>query len=139
MKVSWGSWIGLLGVIVVVALVAIPMYGDYTDRAQVSEAVSLLGAAKTPLAEYFSDHKKWPVSLERLVENRQGKYTQSIAITKGAGGTGELELTGTMRNENVVRSVAGRTVRLSTADGGRSWLCRPGTIGPKYLPGSCRE
>jgi len=44
----------LLAIVGIVAAVAIPSYGDYAHRAQASEAVSLLGGAKTPLARYKS-------------------------------------------------------------------------------------
>jgi type IV pilus assembly protein PilA len=135
MKISWGSWIGLAGVIGVIALVAIPQYADYTHRSQASEAVSLLGAAKTPLAEYFAEHKKWPA---KLLSETQGKYTESIVISRGAGGTGGLELTATMRT-NADRRVAGQSVRLATDNGGMNWTCRPGTMEEKNLPQACRN
>lgn len=115
------------------------MYGDYANRSQAAEAVSLLGGAKTPLAEYFSDHKKWPRSLGEVAGTTSGKFMQSVAITRGAGGAGEIELTATMRTEGVDRRVRGQTVRMFSADGGKTWTCRPGTMPAKNLPGSCRD
>ena len=138
MKVSWGSWIGLAGLIAIVFVVVWPMYGDYTNRSQAAEAVSLLSEAKFPLSEYFANHDKWPKSLEEVKSSTKGKYTQSVVISKGAGSKGELELTATMKSEGVDRRVTGQSVRLATKDGGRNWVCSPGTMDVKNLPGACR-
>ena len=50
----------VVAIIGILAAVAIPAYQDYIARAQISEAVSLLGSGKTPLAEYFADKGIWP-------------------------------------------------------------------------------
>ncbi len=115
------------------------VFGDYMHRAQASEAISLMGGAKTPLSEYFEDRKKWPGKLEEVAGSTSGKYTQSVVISKGAGGTGELELTATMRAERVDSRIAGHTIRLFSIDGGKSWTCRPGTMSEKNLPSTCRN
>jgi len=128
----------ILAIIATLAAVFIPSYGDYTNRAQASEAISLMVDAKAPLAEYFADQKKWPESLGKLKLATQGKYTQSVVISKGAGGTGELELTATMKSEGVDRRVTGQSVQLGTKDGGLTWICRPGTMELKNLPSQCR-
>jgi type IV pilus assembly protein PilA len=138
MKIGWGSWIGIAGIVVIVALVVIPAIGYYPERSQAAEAVSLLSGAKTPLAEYFANHDKWPRSLEEVTRETKGKYTQGVVISKGAGGKGELELTATMKREGVHGSVSGKSVWMASKDGGRTWLCRAGTIEEKHLPGSCR-
>ncbi|MEO8145434.1 MAG: pilin [Betaproteobacteria bacterium] len=137
-KISWSSWLVLLAIVGVIAAIAIPSYGDYIHRAQASEAVSLLEGAKAPLAEYFDSRKKWPGRLDE-VSGTSGKYTSSVAITRGAGGTGEIELTATMRSEGVDRRVAGQSVLMTSADGGKNWTCKPGTMQPKNLPTACRN
>ena len=138
-KISWGSWIGLAGLIVVIVLVTLPMYGDYTHRSQASEAILLMGSARTPLAEYFAEQKKWPKSLEELKLDTRGKYTQSVVISKGAGAAAdELEMVATMKTEGVDRRVSGQSVRYATKDGGRTWVCGPVTMDPKNLPAACR-
>jgi len=115
------------------------LYGDYTHRSQMSEAVALLGAAKTPLAEYFADFKKWPKSLGEVAGDTNGRYTGSVVISKGAGAAGEIELTATMKTEGVDRRVSGKSVRLLSLDGGKSWTCRSGTAPQNTLPGACRD
>jgi len=138
-KVSWKSWLALFALFGVIAAAAIPQYADYTHRAQAAETISILGAAKSPLAEYFADKRKWPGRIEEVTGSTGGKYTQSVAITRGAGGTGEIEITGMMRTEGVDRRVRGQSVRMLSSDGGKTWLCRPGTMEPKNLPSICRN
>ena len=94
--------------------------------------------AKAPLADYYGSHKKWPPSLADMLPQPGGKYVQSVAITKGAGAAGEIELTATLKTEGVDRRVAGKSVRMLTADGGKSWACRAGTVPEKTLPLDCR-
>ena len=137
-NISWGSWLVLLAILGVIAVVAIPSYGDYAHRAQNSEAILLMGNAKTPLSEYFEQHKKWPESLDKVVGSTSGKYTKSVGITRGASGAGEIELTATMRIEGVDRRVAGMTILMVSSDGGKNWTCKPGTMQEKHLPASCR-
>ena len=52
----------VVAIIGILAAVAIPAYQDYIARSQVSEGVSLMGSAKTPLAEYFADKGFWPTT-----------------------------------------------------------------------------
>jgi type IV pilus assembly protein PilA len=138
-KRAWVPWVAIAALVAIVIVVALPQYADYTERAQASEAFSLMSSAKTPLAEFYADKERWPPSLEKIVEHTSGKYTGSLVISKGAGGKGELELTATMKREGVHRRIAGATVLLSTADGGKTWRCRPGTMDVKDVPGSCRN
>jgi type IV pilus assembly protein PilA len=136
---KWLGWILLAIVIGFIVMVAVASYGDYTHRAQNSEAISLMGSAKTPLAEHFAEHKKWPDNLDKVIEHTRGKYTESVRITKGASGTGEIEVTATMLTERVDRRVAGMTVLMGSADGGKTWTCKAGTMPEKYLPAACRK
>ena len=137
LKFSWTGAIAAVVLLGIVAAVAIPSYGDYTHRAQAAEAVSLLGSAKTPLAEYFANNKAWPKSLEEVVSETRGKYTQSVAITKAVAG--EIELTATMKSADVDRRVRGAKVRMASTDGGRTWICRGERDRQNILPAACRD
>ena len=139
-RVPWVALGAILALVAIVAAVLIPSYADYADRAQVAEAFSLLGAAKRPLAEHYKERKKWPSLLGEVAGTLSGRYVQSIAITKGAGAaTGEIELTALMRIEGVDRRVAGKSVKLSSSDGGKTWRCGAHTVSESTLPLSCRE
>ncbi len=129
----------VVAIIGILAAIAIPAYQDYIARAQVSEVVSLLSGGKEPLAEYYADKGKWPPAADSVMGNTTGKYTASISITSGANMTSlSMQLTGTMKTANVSKGVAGSTMVLQTADGGKNWLCSGGTISAKYRPASCR-
>lgn len=138
MRISWVSWFVLVVLAGIVGAVVLPSYGDYIHRSQMSEAVALLGAAKTPFSEYLADRKKWPESAGQVLGSTSGRYTQSVVITKGAGGTGAVELTATLRAEGVDRRVAGKSVRIFSTDGGKTWNCRAGTAAESALPPACR-
>jgi type IV pilus assembly protein PilA len=134
----------VVAIIGILAAVAIPAYQDYIARAQASEAVTLLGGTKTPLAEYFSDYGDWPddTAFNQVVPNRQGKYVQSVAITERDGLMVMVEAT--FKATEVSSDLQGNTVGLRTDDGGRTWFC--GTTGtasalPRdtLLPAACRE
>lgn len=135
----------VVAIIGILAAVAIPAYQDYIARSQVAEAVTLLGGAKTPIAEYVSDKGQMPAVTE-AVSTTSGKYTASIAASPSAGttiGTGSsITLMATMLTSGVSGAIAGRTVAMVSTDGARTWTCTSsGTTTPldsKYLPAACR-
>ena len=128
----------VVAIIGILAAVAIPAYQDYIARAQVSEAVQLLGSGKTGHAEAFGDKGMWP-ALTDAMGNTSGKYTGSITSLTGAGATGLImTLIGTMKTSGVNSAITGGTVFLITTDGGKIWSCTYGTLASKYVPGACR-
>jgi len=134
----------VVAIIGILAAVAIPAYQDYIARAQVSEAVSLMGSAKTPLAEYFADKGAWPGALSDVLGNSMGKYTASVSgVNTGTvnGTASTYTVQATMKSSNVNAAISNGTVQLNTADSGKNWTCTTGTsagLNNKYLPGACR-
>ena len=127
--------------IVVILTVLNALFQSDLSRAQMSEAVSLLDGAKRPFSEYFSDRHRWPDTAQQVLGNTSGKYTDSIAITSGAGAaSGILTITATMKTTEVDSRIAGKTVQISTEDG-FTWTCRAGNTNgviKNSLPASCR-
>jgi type IV pilus assembly protein PilA len=130
----------VVAIIGILAAVAIPAYQDYTARAQVTEAVELLSGGKTSNAEYYADKGVWPLSSSSTMGNTIGKYVAGIALTVGAGISGPMQLTATMRVTGVNTVIQGRTLFLKTADGGKNWSCSDttATVLPRYRPAACR-
>jgi type IV pilus assembly protein PilA len=134
----------VVAIIGILAAVAIPAYQDYIARSQVSEAVSLLGSGKTPLAEYFSDKGAWPAASD-VMGNTSGKYVGSIS-NSGTGvvnGTASsFTLVARMKTSTINSAITGGSVMLYTTDSGKNWTCTGGGSGTalatKYLPGACR-
>ncbi len=131
----------VVAIIGILAAVAIPAYQDYIARSQVSEAVSLLGSGKTPMAEYFADKGAWPTTASDVMGNTQGKYTGSIAISGSNATAQTLTLVATMKASGVNANITSGTLTLATTDGGKNWNCTAGGTSPlssKFLPGACR-
>jgi type IV pilus assembly protein PilA len=136
----------VVAIIGILAAVAIPAYQDYIARSQVSEAVSLVSAGKTPFAEFAADKGRWPSTAASVMGNTgPGKYMSTItsAVT-GATGTsvGTVTLTATMKTtaSGVNPNIGQKTVQLSSSDG-KLWTCATGAtngLDAKYLPGGCK-
>ncbi len=126
--------VAIIGILVAVAL---PAYLDYLARTQISEAVTLLSSAKTPLADYVYDKGAAPdtATFDDLVPVRAGKYVESLVLT---GTISNLVLTATMKPTQVSQPIQGRTVTLRTTDLGKTWICAPGSVSPRFLPSACR-
>ena len=67
----------VVAIIAILAAIAIPAYQDYIARSQVAEAVSLLGAAKTPVAEYLADRGALPAPLRRSTTDERASFPQT--------------------------------------------------------------
>jgi type IV pilus assembly protein PilA len=134
----------VVAIIGILAAVAIPAYQDYIARSQVSEAVSLLGSGKTPLAEYFADKGAWP-TVSDVMGNTQGKYTGAISgVGTGTinGTASQFTLVAAMKSTGINAAITSKSVMLFTQDAGKNWSCSGGGSGTaldgKYLPGACR-
>jgi len=130
----------VVAIIGILAAVAIPAYQDYIARSQVSEAVTLLGGAKTPLSEYLADTGTAPdaAAFTDIVGTRSGKYVASMAV---GGNATDIAVTATMGTTGVNSSIQNSTVQITSSDNARTWTCRGGTTNPvanKYLPAACR-
>jgi type IV pilus assembly protein PilA len=127
----------VVAIIGILAAVAIPAYQDYIARSQMSEAVSLLGSAKTATAEYMSDKGTAPAGVTEVVGNTAGKYVSAIAISGTSTATG-ITFAATMKGSGVNSSISDKTVLMLTSDSGKTWTCTKGNVEAKYLPGACR-
>lgn len=128
----------VVAIIGILASFALPAYQEYLARAQVSEAVTLTGAGKTPMSEYFSDRGIWPLEAIDVMGTTSGKYVSEITVTAGNGINGPLTLEARMKDVGTNTQIATRTLQLQTASGGASWTCTGGTISAKFRPVACR-
>lgn len=134
----------VIAIIGILAVIALPAYQDYTARAQVSEAISLMEGQKSAVVEYYADKGKWPTNNAQagiaVATDIKGKYVAQVAV--GANGA----LTATMKNTDVNNDIKGKTVVLSpdvtgnaaSSKGSFTWTCKKGTVDSKFLPSSCR-
>ncbi|WP_297922645.1 pilin [Metallibacterium sp.] len=134
----------VVAIIAILAAIAIPAYQNYLIRAQVSEGMSLVSAAKTGVDEYMTNYGTFPGSnLSAGVPPNTsitGSYVSSVTV--GTGGIITVAYAGAKANTAIKADVL---VFSPTNNGGSvSWRCSPtgthGTTVPlEYLPASCRQ
>ena len=73
----------VVAIIGILAAVAIPAYGDYTARAQASEAFILLDGYKTPIVEAMSSSGSAGCTAPSTSVTA-GKYVAGVAFAAGA-------------------------------------------------------
>ena len=135
----------VVAIIGILAAVAIPAYGDYTARAQVSEAMTLTAGLKTPITEYISDNGTYPADVAALGGTSAGKYVNAITLA-GAVGGGSVTVTvvATMKSSGVNSKIASSKFAMWSNNSGKTWEC--GTAGStpvtdvdsSLLPGACK-
>jgi type IV pilus assembly protein PilA len=138
----------VVAIIGILAAIAIPAYQDYIARSQVSEGVQLLGGGKTPLAEFYADQGRWPMTPNSVMGTLAGKYVRTIrySTTTGTAAGGEtnpdLALEAAFKPNGVSRLIAAKTMVHHTTNGGKIWSCGVGAggsaIDARYLPGACK-
>jgi type IV pilus assembly protein PilA len=147
----------VVAIIGILAAVALPAYQDYTVRAKVSEAILGGSQCRTSITEVIqaanSDtavaDNMWgceitdPASGTKYVETIKTNGTATaggalVTITTRALPAGAI---GTIKMKPCNADSSNFAACAQPAMGGRvhSWLCGPGTIQAKYLPGSCRS
>lgn len=140
----------VIAIIGILAVIALPAYQDYTARAQVSEAITLMEGQKSAVVEYYADKGVWPTNNTEagIATNTsiQGKYVAQVDV--GTDGV----ITAKMKDADVNKEIKGKTVSLTphasttstdkkTVDGSFTWTCKPGAtdgVETKFLPSSCR-
>jgi type IV pilus assembly protein PilA len=129
----------VVAIIGILAAIALPAYQDYTKRSHVSEGLSLAGAAKLGVTEYFADRGSLPKTNDAVglaaKADIKGNAVTSVEVG-GAAGDGVITIT---YNEKVT---TGKTIVMTpTADvtkGSVTWTCTGGTVDKKYRPATCR-
>lgn len=78
----------VVAIIGILAAIAIPAYQDYTIRAQVVEALSLVGELKPSIRDFYTDRGIFPVDNQAagvpVPEHLIGQYVTDIEVSDGA-------------------------------------------------------
>jgi type IV pilus assembly protein PilA len=113
----------VVAIIGILAAIAIPAYQDYTIRSQVSEGLSLAGAAKAAVAESFSQTGNAPdnrivAGMSNLGTDTSGKYVTGVDVTAGT-----ISITyGNEANAKITGNVLALTP-YETPDASVAWQC----------------
>ena len=148
----------VVAIIGILAAVALPAYQDYTKRAKMSEAILAASSCRTSITETIQSASSGTAIAGNGwgCEVSTGSGTKYVATVTTAAGTSTGAVGGgliTVTSQNIGAGADG-TVKLapcaaaSTTFGTctqpdmgtsvNSWLCGPGTVQAKFLPGSCR-
>ncbi len=140
----------VVAIIGILAAVALPAYQDYTKKAKMSEVVLAASACRTSITETIQSATTLPAADAWGCEVTAGsgtKYVDVIAtdatgmVTVTARGFGDPAIDGeTIRLKPC--SNAATTFAACTAPAAgttvNAWICGPGTMPSKFLPGSCK-
>ena len=119
----------VVAIIGILAAVAIPAYQDYTAKAQVSEAVNLLGGAKTDIVDKFDQDQTCTAPTVQA-----GKYVATIAATGTTGATGTCTLVATLKTTGVASVISGGTLTMVYTPSATAQWTYSSSLNTKYLP-----
>ena len=142
----------VMGIIGILSAIGLPIYRDYTTKAKLVEAISLLNTLKAKVSEYYITNEKWPSSTAEVLGGAyslEGNYGISVNCL---GYTDCSQL-----NANLDRTKLGLSLEdlpygwgivliAKVNEDTISWTCSPSQrgatsylINPKYLPSNCRD
>ena len=129
----------VVAIIGILAAIALPMYGDYTARAQATEGFEVLGGLKTPLIEavssdsnavacnssaaWFSDAVKTGKYVSGVTATATGANCALVATFKAAAGVND--------------KVAGKTITMTFASDTGGWTCNT-DLAANIAPKACQ-
>lgn len=135
----------VVAIIGILAAIALPMYGDYTARAQATEGYELLGGMKTPLVEAVaasSNAKACATDAAWYTASvRTGKYVSGVvpaAAGKDDAATCALTATFKAADQGVNDKVAGKKITMTLTPSSGAWACAT-DLAPNVAPAACRD
>lgn len=139
----------VVAIIGILAAVALPAYQDYTRKAKVSEVILAASACRTSITETIQSATTLPAAGAWGCEITAGSGTKYVStITTDA--TGGVQVTaqnigggadGTVNLKPCSNSNATTFATCTAPTAGNTvamWVCGPGSMGAKFLPGSCK-
>ena len=127
----------VIAILAILMAIAIPAYQDYTVRAQLSECVSIVGGAKTFVAETASSQG---VTVDAVTID-SADFVEPAATADGA----QCSMGDVTGNSIVVTGTAGGETGTLTFEGTQAsvsdaveWTCTNAGFTPSRLPNECR-
>jgi type IV pilus assembly protein PilA len=147
----------VVAIIGILAAVALPAYQDYTVKAKVSEVILAASACRTGMTETIQTATAAPAVNTWGCEVVAGSGTKYVSVVETAAGIVAGGVGGgliTVTSQNLGTGIDG-TIKMAPCSAStqttfatcsqpamgtavNSWVCGPGTMLAKYLPGSCK-
>ncbi len=140
----------VVAIIGILAAVALPAYQDYTKKAKMSEVVLAASSCRTSITETIQTATTLPAAGAWGCEVTTGSGTKYVDIV-ATDATGMVTVTAQGFGDPLID---GKTIKLKPCSNAAStfagctaptagttvtaWICGPGTIAGKFLPGSCK-
>ena len=127
----------VVAIIGILASIALPAYQDYTKRAHVTEGLSLAGAAKMGIAEFYSSEGHFPTNNASVGMQSAASITGNAVTSVTVSGS-----TITIKYNDKVETGVQLDLQASTDNGTIQWDCKPSSTSPidtKYVPSNCRQ
>ena len=127
----------VVAIIGILAAVALPAYQDYTVKAKVSELVLAASACRTAITETVQTNSGSSPAAGGWGCESSGTTSKYVAKIE-TNASGAVQVT----SVNLGSGIDGTVLLVPTIDATNKlvteWRCGPGTMQPKYLPGSCK-
>ena len=123
----------VIAIVAILSAVALPAYQDYTKRAKVTEAINLMGGAKTALAEQY-------YSSGSLDANNKFADVGISAVTSPVVSAMTLSGGSTIKVTVANSIVTGGTISLlaDTTNDTLQWTCESSANMKSFVPQNCR-
>ncbi|MGQ0525872.1 MAG: pilin [Betaproteobacteria bacterium] len=123
----------VVAIIGILAAVAIPAYQDYIAKAQATDAFTLIGGLKTPIAEAMSNDATTGCSIPAGAVTA-GKYLGGVTVA-ASGATG-CNIVGTYKSSGVNSKITSKLVTFAYDSSGGTWTCTS-DLDASVRPKSC--
>ena len=141
----------VVAIIGILAAVALPAYQDYTKKAKMSEVILAASSCRTSITETIQTATTLPAGGAWGCEVTSGSGTKYVDVVS-TDGTGMVTVTASTGFGDP--TINGMTIKLKPCSNAATtfaactapaagttvtaWICGPGTMPGKFLPGSCK-
>jgi type IV pilus assembly protein PilA len=128
----------VVAIIGILAAVAVPMYLDYSVRAQVGHGINLASGAKAAVTEYYQDQGAFPGDNATAGLDAPGTITGQYVTQVEVVANGVIQVT--YGNDVNVKILNAQLIMTPTDNlGSVTWACTgDATLVDKWLPPACR-
>lgn len=127
----------VVAIIGILAAIAIPAYQNYTARAQVAEALTIVSGYKADMLEIYSesnDCTQVDTYINSHSANTQTKYIEQVlATTVGTDCTLQVEF----KADNIASGLSAKHLNFVMQGVNKNWRCESNDISQRYLPVVC--